>query len=335
MSAAQWIKGAAMSDQSSFIHDSSTKVITPPPATPVSLSSPNSDLNSSTQPQASGSKRWWLALVIVVALAGLGGAYMYINNMFQTQVTSDHAEHMAMSPSVHEIMHVRQKLLVGTENTYQPMEFLDPQTKSLTGFDVDLAKEIAKEFNVPVEFKTIDFDSIFAPQNLGGKNMLTNGDVDMLIDSVTITAQRQKAYLFSDPYLQVGQVALTKSDDTTIQSVADLHGKRIAVETSTSNQSLALSYTTSDKVVGVDNFPAAAQAVIDGQADAMLTDLTNAKGIILSHPGLKIATDPLTNEAYGIVISNNKKDLLTQINQILDTLRQRGTLEQLKQKWLE
>jgi polar amino acid transport system substrate-binding protein len=83
------------------------------------------------------------------------------------------------------------------------------------------------------------------------------------------------------------------------------------------------------------DFPAAAQAVLDGKADVMLTDLTNAKGIIDTHQGLKIATDPLTSESYGIVMSKGKADLQTEINRILDVLRQRGTLESLKQKWLE
>jgi ABC-type amino acid transport substrate-binding protein len=301
--------------------------------TPTSIAPPFTPDQPTTQKKSS--QRWLIPVIVVVALAGLIGAYFYLTTLFQNKVTSDHAEHMAMSPSLHEIMHVRQKLLVGTENTYQPMEFLDSQSKDLTGFDIDLAKEIAKELNVPVEFAMINFDSVFATKNLGSQNVLTNGKVDMLIDSVTITSERQKSYLFSKPYLNVGQVALTKEANADIHTAADLQNKRIAVETSTSNETLALTYTANENVVRVADFPSAAQAVLDGQADAMLTDLTNAKGITITHPGLKIATDPLTDESYGIVISKDKADLLTQVNLILDSLRQSGVLEQLKQKWLE
>jgi ABC-type amino acid transport substrate-binding protein len=297
-----------------------------PPATPP-IETPETPRHNTN--------RWWLAAVILVALAVLVAAGWYIFQSFNNRVNTDHADHMEMSPSVHQIMHVRQKLIIGTEDTYEPMEFLDPKSHDRVGFDIDLGKAIAQELNVPAEFTNINFDSIFAPQNLGKDNVLTTGKVDLLIDSVTITPERQKYYLFSDPYINVGQVAITLKSNTTIKTKADLTNQKLAVAPATSNEALAKTLTTDAKVLRYVVPEDQAMAVVNGKADAMLVDLTNAKGIINNHPKLKIATDPFTEENYGVVIAKGKEDLQSTINQILDTLKQHGILESLRQKWFE
>ena len=280
-------------------------------------------------------RRFAVPLVIVLILGLLGGVYLYVTQQVNTKVTADHAEHQEMSPSVHDIVHVRQKLVVGTDTNFKPMEFTDPKTGERVGFDIDLGKAIAKELNVPVVFETIDFDSVFAPENLGKSNALTQGKVDLMLDSISITPERSTKYLFSKSYLNAGQVIVTRSDVTTITVAEDLRGKKIAVAESTSNEKQALTYTSSDKVLRIKEPDDQAIAVLSKKADAMLVDLTNAKGLIDSHPGLHITSDPLTDDNYGIVIAKGKDDLLTEVNGILDTLRQRGILESLKQKWLE
>jgi polar amino acid transport system substrate-binding protein len=277
----------------------------------------------------------WLLAILAVALLILGGAGWFIMQSFNSRVNTDHAEHMEMSPSVHEIVHVRQKLLVGTEDTFEPMEFRDATSQERVGFDIDLARAIAQELNVPVEFQDIDFESIFGEGNLGKANVLTRGDVDMLIDSVTITDARKKYFLFSDPYINVGQVAVTLGSNNSIQRKSDLTGKRLTVAESTSNEKLAESLTADGNVIRLTDPVDQAQAVINGEADAMIVDLTNAKGIVNHHPELKIATDPFTKEYYGIVMAKGKDDLATTVNQILSTLKQRGVIESLQQKWFE
>ena len=270
-----------------------------------------------------------------MALVILAGVGWFILQSFNTRVNTDHADHMEMSPSVHEIVHVRQKLLVGTEDTFEPMEFRDPQSNERVGFDIDLAKAIAEELNVPVEFTDINFESIFGKGNLGKPNVLTTGMVDVLIDSVTITEARKEHFLFSDPYLNVGQVAVTLKTNQEIKSKDGLKGLRLTAAPSTSNEQLAQSLTSEANLVRIEEPEKQAEAVINGIADAMIVDLTNAKGIVNNHPELKIATDPFTKEYYGIVIAKGKDDLAVNINQILVVLDQRGVLESLRQKWFE
>jgi ABC-type amino acid transport substrate-binding protein len=82
------------------------------------------------------------------------------------------------------------------------------------------------------------------------------------------------------------------------------------------------------------DFEEATQALADGTVDAIFTDLPNAKGITIANPELKIATDPFTNEYYGIVFRKNDP-LVGSVNDALSSLRVKGVLTDLKQKWLD
>lgn len=217
-------------------------------------------------------------------------------------------------------------IVIGTDATFPPMEFLT-DTGEYTGYDIDLGRRIAEKLGVVPEFKQIVFDNFI--------DELNSGNVDMVISSVSITDERKQQVLFSDPYLYAGQVILTLNNNTSITSTADLSGKRIAVQKGTTNEEQARAYTTDDMVLLYDDYEQATQALLNGEADAIFSDLTGAKGIIDANPTLKVASEPFTQEAYGIVFQLSNDDLSYEINSILNELRQQGVLTLLKQKWLE
>ena len=84
------------------------------------------------------------------------------------------------------------KILIGTEGTYSPFTFHDA-SGNLTGFDVEVATEIAKRIGVKPEFKETQWDAMFA--GLDAKRF------DMIANEVGIRPDRQKKYDFSDPYI--------------------------------------------------------------------------------------------------------------------------------------
>jgi polar amino acid transport system substrate-binding protein len=218
------------------------------------------------------------------------------------------------------------KIVIGTDATFPPMEFLT-ETGEYTGYDIDLARRITEKFGVTPEFKQIVFDNFI--------NDLNTHTVDIVISSVSITDERKQLVLFSEPYLYAGQVILTRKDNNSITSTDDLRGKRIAVQKGTTNEEQARAYTTEDLVLLYDDYEQATQALLNGEADAIFSDLTGAKGIIDANPTLKVASEPFTQEAYGIVFRLSDEDLTNEINYILNGLRQQGVLTLLKQKWLE
>ena len=139
----------------------------------------------------------------------------------------------------------------------------------------------------------------------------------------------------SESYLNAGQVIITRKDEASVKFTTDLAGKKITVQKETTNEEQALLYTQKELVLTYEDFIDATKALLSGEADAIFSDLTNAKGIIDENPTLKIVSDPFTSDFYGIVFRKGEGELVTKINNILDSLRQRGVSVYLKQKWLE
>lgn len=283
-----------------------------PNATP-----PAPDHGSVSTPHKGKPMLWVIILLVFAFFCGLLIAAWY----FQTQLqkasqTTETTQVPVETPS---------KITIGTDATFQPMEYT-ASGGALMGYDIDLGRKIGEELGATVEFKNIPWDDLF--------KALDNKQVDMIISAVTITDERQQTYDFSESYLNAGQVIITRKTDTTISSAVDLQGKRIAVQEGTTNETEALKLTSDSLVIRYPDFELATQALVDGKADAILSDLPGAKGIITENPTLKIASDPLTNEYYGIVFRKGDPNV-AKINEILSSFRIQGVLTDLKQKWLD
>lgn len=261
-----------------------------------------------------------LPLGLILVTLFLGGL-LFVALFFQKQIQKTNILNSEPQPSA---LVLPKKLVVGTDPTLQPMEY--SENGKLLGYDIDLANLLSKELNIPIEFKNILFDNIFTA--------LEQKQIDMIISAVTITPQRQQKYDFSQAYLNAGQVILTKKDNTSIKSTSDLKGKKIATQKGTTNETSALKYTADNLVIRYDDFEQATKALVNGTVDALFTDLPSGKGITLANPTLKIASDPFTNEYYGIVFRKGDP-ILEKVNQALDSIRVKGFLTDLKQKWLD
>lgn len=256
-------------------------------------------------------------ILIILFIAGLLFAAWY----FQKQIQKTNP--LSSEPKSNSTV-LPKKFTIGTDPTLPPMEYTEDD--KLLGYDIDLANFIGKELGVEVEFKNVVFDNIFTA--------LDERQIDMIISAVTITPERQQKYDFSNQYLNAGQVIITQKGNSSIKSTADLKGKRIATQKGTTNEESALKYTSEDLVIRYPDFEQATQALVTGKSDALFTDLPNAKGITLENPTLRIASDPFTNEYYGIVFRKGDP-LVEPINQALDVIRVKGFLTDLKQKWLD
>lgn len=261
-----------------------------------------------------------LLVILLLVLAFFGGlllATWYFQNQLQ-KVTP-----VAMTAP--QPTSVPKTIVIGTDATFQPMEYLNKQNEMI-GYDIDLGNRIADELGTKIEYKNIPWDNLFTA--------LDNKQVDVILSAVTITDDRKVKYDFSDPYLNAGQVIITTKDNTTIASASGLQGKRIAVQEGTTNEKEALKYTAPNLVIKFPDFLQATQALVNGQADAILSDLPGAKGTVTANPTLKIASDPFTNEYYGVVFRKGDPEV-KEINKALTILQTKGVLTDLKQKWLD
>ena len=107
-------------------------------------------------------------------------------------------------------------LRVGAEPSYAPFEFMDENTKQLTGFDIELIDAIAKAQGYSIEITTMPFDGLIPA-------LFTN-TIDVALSAITITPERQKRVAFSDPYYESGlSILIREEDQDKIKSVFDMH----------------------------------------------------------------------------------------------------------------
>ncbi|HSA84230.1 MAG TPA: transporter substrate-binding domain-containing protein [Patescibacteria group bacterium] len=292
---------------------------TPPVSQPSGVSSPPASSSTpAPAPQKGKSMLWVIILLIFSFICGLGVVAWY----FQTQLQQ------LMSPSEVTTLpaEVPKEIIVGTDATFHLMEYV-ASDGALLGYDIDFGEKIGEELGVKVTFKNIPWDDLFTA--------LENKEIDMIISSVTITEERKQQYDFSTEYLNAGQVVITQRTNASISSsAATLQGKRIGVQEGTTNEQKALTLTSENLVIRYPDFVQATQALVDGDVDAILADLPGGKGIVTQNPTLKIVSDPLTNEYYGIVFRKNDPNL-GRINETISILKTKGVLTDLKQKWFD
>ena len=116
-------------------------------------------------------------------------------------------------------------LLVGTDSSFAPFEFLAEDGKNFTGFDMDLIRAIGKELGYKVVVQNMGFDATVPA--------LRTGIVDAVIAGMTINEKRKKFVDFSDPYYTSGLIIMVPSSDTTTKSIKDLEGKKIGAQVGT------------------------------------------------------------------------------------------------------
>ena len=218
------------------------------------------------------------------------------------------------------------KVTVATDATFPPFETVDEATKELTGFDVELMNDIAAAAGMEIEWVNTPFDSVIAG--------VSECQYDMAIAAITITDDRKAAMLFSDPYVDAGQIVVVRKDETNITSKDDLAGMVVAAQLGTTGEIEA------QAIEGVeykpyDTYDLAMLDLINGQVDAVIADKPTADSFVGQYSeDLMTVGDAFTEEKYGIAFCKDKSDLQSKVNEALGTLQEDGTVDQLITKWL-
>lgn len=119
------------------------------------------------------------------------------------------------------------KVLVATDATFKPFEYVD-DNQQIVGFDIDLMNEIAKNAGLQIEWVNVPFDSVLAG--------LSECQYDIGAAAISITDDRKASMLFSDPYLDAGQIVVVQKDNTTINSKDDLKNLKVAAQLGTTGE---------------------------------------------------------------------------------------------------
>lgn len=213
---------------------------------------------------------------------------------------------------------------IGTEGTYAPFTFHDSNGK-LTGFDVDIAKEVAKRIGVKTEFVETKWDGMIAG--------LDSNRFDIVVNEVGITKERQQKYDFSNPYIVSKAVLIVRKDDNSIKKFSDLKGKKSA-QSLTSNLAQIATANGAD-LVQVNGFNQAIDLLNSKRVDATVNDSLSFYDLIKQKPDtqLKVVATDKNADKDAIILKKNKKELLDAINKALGSMKADGTYLKISKKW--
>lgn len=218
-------------------------------------------------------------------------------------------------------------LRVGTEGVYPPYSFHDPrQGGQLAGYDVDVARAVAEKLGVRIEFVETSWDSIFAA--------LEANRFDVVANEVTITDERKAKYDLSEPYSIAEGVIVTRADDDSVRSLADLKGKR-AAQSPTSNWA-TVARDAGAQIDSVDGFSQAISVLNDGRVDVVVNDSITVLAYQAEHPDAPIKVAARTGERSEQAFAARKDSgYRPELNKALEELRADGTLSEISKRYLD
>ena len=226
----------------------------------------------------------------------------------------------------------RGELRVGMEPGYMPFEMKDTKGE-IIGFDVDMAKAMAKAMGVKLKLIPTNWDGILAG--------LITGKYDIIMSGMTVTQERNLKVNFADPYIVVGQTMLVKKSlKSKIKSAKDLDkkGYKIATKLGVTGEIAARKFFKRAKIVTFETEADAAVEVLNGKADAMIYDQPyNTLFMAQKGAGKLIHLDaPLTYEPLGWAIRKGDPDFLNFLNHFLNQMKNDNVADEyntLYKKW--
>jgi His/Glu/Gln/Arg/opine family amino acid ABC transporter permease subunit len=237
-----------------------------------------------------------------------------------------HCPGVARAQSSLDGIRQRGELVIATDATYPPFEYVDGQ--KLLGFDVDLGNEIGRELGVRVVWKQMAWSGV-----LGA---LESHKCDIIISGATITDERKKTTAFSRPYFPSGQTIARRKGDTTVQRLQDLKDCRVSVQEETTGQyALQKLGVPKDHINRFDKLEDGLTDVVNGKSDAAVADLPALKeSLRKSYPQLELTGGLFTNEYVGVWMRQREPELRDAINHALGVILVDGRYARLYQVWI-
>lgn len=219
-------------------------------------------------------------------------------------------------------------LIVGMELAYPPFEMTDASGKP-TGVSVDLATDLAKSLGRTVVIQNTAFDGLIPA--------LKTGKVDLVISSMTATAEREKSIDFSDPYISTGLCLLLKKDSAA-KGIGDLdkEGVKVAVKKGTTGHLYASKSLKNAEILVLDKESAAVLEVSQGKADAFIYDQMSTFQNWQRNPvTTRAILEPFQKESWAVGIRKGNDELKVQVNQFIKAYRDQGGFERLGDRYLK
>ena len=217
-------------------------------------------------------------------------------------------------------------LQVCTDMPYAPFESMSKGKP--VGFDVDLVQAVADRLELDLKMVDTGFDDIASGASLN------KDECDVAISAMTITGERARVLDFSSPYFDAEQ-AMVVPGDSNATALSDLAGQRIGVQGGTTGELYLTDNAPDDAfIVPFEDAAAMDAAIRDGDVDAAVYDNTVVGSVVADNPDLHVVAKFDTGEQYGMAVARNgNDDLLRVINDVLASMREDGTYDEIFTEW--
>ncbi|XIF19931.1 MAG: transporter substrate-binding domain-containing protein [Acetilactobacillus jinshanensis] len=221
-------------------------------------------------------------------------------------------------------------LTIGMTGDFPPYSY--KSNGKLTGYEVNVARDIAKQMHLKPKFRETKWDGLIA--GLGSRRY------DAVLNDITVVngSSRAKHFLSSKPYMYSRSVLITNVKNNKIKTLHNIKGYKFAEGIGTANQRIAKHYGAN--VVPSTDFTSTMSLISEGRVDGCVNSLDSWNGYAKTHStkGLRVYAIPngqYQAGAVAVLLAKHSPKLRNQINKALETLRKNGTLKRLSEKYLK
>ncbi len=222
----------------------------------------------------------------------------------------------------------KEAIVMGTNAAFPPFEFIGGESgDEVVGFDVEIAKEIAKDLGVELRIEDMEFDTLLTALNAD--------KIDFVIAGMTINPKRAESVNFSEPYYEATQAVIVQKGQDVIKVIDDLKDKKMSVQLGTTGNDMASKYTSEGNISAFNTGFEAVMELKNGKVDCLIIDQQPAMNFVNKNPELEIISFDFDPEYYGIAIKKDNKELLDSVNKTLSRLKESGKYDELLSQFMK
>ena len=216
---------------------------------------------------------------------------------------------------------------VGMSGGYFPFTFVEQD--QLQGFEVDFMNAVGEEIGRPIEFVTMSFSGLIGA--------LESGRIDTVANQITITPEREEAFVFTQPYVFDGAQVVTQEGNTEVNGPEDLRGRSVAVNLGSNFEQLLRELPNAGEIDIRTYESNLEQDVALGRVDAFVMDRVSTASVIQeSNLPLELAGEPFSEIQNALPFRSDEEGqaLRDEVDAAITTLKEDGTLSEISMKWL-
>lgn len=224
-------------------------------------------------------------------------------------------------------------IVIGFDNTFVPMGFQDKSGKNI-GFDIDLANEVFKKYNIKVQWQAINWDL--------KETELKNGNIDLIWNGYSKTSEREKTVLFSDEYMINEQVIVTKKSKNIVNKeqlkdkVLGAQNGSSGYDSFNSNPEILKNIVKNNDATQYENFNEALIDLENERIDALLIDRVYANYYLKQQNKLQdynIINAGFEGDSFAVGARKADTTLVKKVNEAFKELYKEGKFQEISNKW--